>query len=119
MHHQLVAVPPASLRQKINHRFEVRVLARKRQPRAAVAYHTFKGHDGSVGIPVVTERRTLLLPVNIKVRESGSALAGSRASFDIVLQQEEEKSRAVCLRLYPRPRVLRRQSQAVVVGGIH
>ena len=66
-HHQLIAVPPVSLRQKLGHRVEVWVLVRVRQPISLVADAAGKGFNTTVGIPMVAIIAALLGPINVEM----------------------------------------------------
>jgi hypothetical protein len=113
VHHHLDAIPSVSLRGKLRHWFEVRILRWIGQPFALVPDVVAERQDCTIRMPVVTKLRPLARPVNIKLRLAGRGSGGVKRG---VLKQEQEKAGSVRWRHDPsRLRIFCRQADSVVV----
>src|SRR2546423_239327 len=68
---------------------------------------------------MVTPLRSLFRPINVEVRIAGGGFTNERSCQDVVLQKEQKESGTIGRGLNPRTRILRRESQSVVVRRVN
>ena len=64
---------------------------------------------------MVAERRSLPRPIGVDVGIAGNSLTGAQISLDVILQKKQKESCPIGRRHDSRSRIVRRESQAVVV----